>query len=133
MNPLLILAFVGAASESHASPQVPLALSPGGDTCPAIADVLSPLSITPLSHFWALFKPCLSISHLTPLLAHHHASFSVLSLERLEMETRGRWSVEYISGLRVSSGSTGLAPPWLFLAPQTPREAGGTLRPEPQP
>lgn len=35
--------------------------------------------------------------------------------------------------LRFSSDSAGLAPPWLFLAPDIPREAGGTLRPEPEP
>lgn len=43
MNPLLILAVVGAAGESHALLQAPRALSPGRDTSPAI-HAASPVS-----------------------------------------------------------------------------------------
>ena len=102
MHPLLILAFVGAAGESHASLQVPLA--------PFLAEIHASPFLRPLLFYLCVFSPpwpapllpTLGLS-LTSLLSpsarfHSHPSrpsISGLCWEKRERQTRWNQSVKW--------------------------------------
>lgn len=101
MHPLLILAFVGAAGESHASLRVPLA--------PLLAEIHASPFLQPLLFYLCVFSPPwpapllptlgLSLTFtLSPSAWFHshpsHPSISGLCWERRERQTRWRRSVK---------------------------------------
>ena len=87
MNPLLILAFVGAAGESHALLWAPFAPVLGEIHAPPFllpflfslcAEILPSLSSTPPSHSGALFKPHSLTFCRTPLPSPSSINFGAL-------------------------------------------------------